>query len=189
MVNNCVLWINVFPAKGGIPNVSPRTLMTVIKLDYSKYFRFPFGSYVQVHDKTSPTNSPTARTVGAITLGPTGNLQGGYKFLNLRTGKKITRINWTHFPMLSEVINRINKIGSAQGQPKLLTFQDRHGHKKSDPDPYFQTLDNEIEGVVDDEHIEDNNAEYHEYRNSNLADQGEEEQDAAINEVDDPPRK
>ena len=33
MVNNCVIWINMFPAKGGIPNVSPRTLMTGIKLD------------------------------------------------------------------------------------------------------------------------------------------------------------
>ena len=55
------------------------------------------------------------------------------------------------------------------------------------PDPYFQPLDHEIEGVVDDEHIEENNAEYHEDRNANLTDQGEEEQDAAINEVDDPP--
>ena len=41
--------------------------------------------------------------------------------------------------------------------------------------------------MADDEHIEDNNTEYHEDRNANLADQGEEEQDAAINEVDDPP--
>ena len=31
------------------------------------------------------------------------------------------------------------------------------------------------------------NAEDHEDRNANLADQGEDEQDAAINEVDDPP--
>ena len=74
-----------------------------------------------------------------------------------------------------------------QGQPKLLTFQDHHRHEKSDPDPYFQPLDHEIEGVVDDEHIKDNKAEDHEDRNANLADQGEEEQDAAINEVDDPP--
>ena len=130
----------MFPAKGGIPNVSPRTLMTGIKLYYSKHFRLPFGSYVQVHDEPSPKNSPTARTVGAITLGPTGNLQGGYKFLNLRTGKKITRRNWTHLPMPSKVIERINKIGLAQGQPKLLTFQDCLGHEKSDPDPNFQPL-------------------------------------------------
>ena len=83
----------MFPAKGGIPNVSPRTLMTRTKLYYSKHCRLPFGSYVQVHDEPIPTNSPTARTVGAIILGPTGNLPGGYKFLNLRTGKKITRRN------------------------------------------------------------------------------------------------
>ena len=113
MVNNCALWINMFPAKGGICNVSPRNLMTVIKLDYSKHCRLPFRSYVQVHDEPSPTNSPTERTVGAITLGPTGNLQGGYKFLNLRTGKNITRRNWTHLPMPIEVIERVNKIGVA----------------------------------------------------------------------------
>ena len=89
--------------------------MTGIKLDYSKHCRLPFGLYVQVHDEPSPTSSPTARTVGAITLGPTGILQGGYKFLNLRTGKKITRRNWTHLPMPSEVIKRVNQIGLAQG--------------------------------------------------------------------------
>ena len=161
--------------------------MTVIQLDYSKHFRLPFGLYVQVHDEPSPTNSSTAITVGAITLGRTGNLQGGYTFLNLRTGKKIIRQNWTPLPMPSEVIERINRIGSAQGEPKLLTVQDRHGHEKSDPDPYFQPLDHEIEGVVDDEHIEYNNAKDHKDRNPNLSDQGEEEQDAAINEVDDPP--
>ena len=66
----------MFPAKVGIENVSPGTLMTGIKLDYSKHCRLPFGSYVQVYDEPSPTNAPTARTVGAITLGPTGNLQG-----------------------------------------------------------------------------------------------------------------
>ena len=41
--------------------------------------------------------------------------------------------------------------------------------------------------MVDDEHIKYNNAEDHEDINANLTDQGEEEHDAAINEVDDPP--
>ena len=50
MVNNCALWINMFPAKGGITNVSPRTLMTGIKLNYNKHCHLTFGSYVQVHD-------------------------------------------------------------------------------------------------------------------------------------------
>ena len=37
MVNNCALWLNMFPPKGGIESVSPRTLMTGIKLDYKKH--------------------------------------------------------------------------------------------------------------------------------------------------------
>ena len=41
--------------------------------------------------------------------------------------------------------------------------------------------------MADDEHIEDNNTEYHEDRNANLADQVEEDQGEAVNEVDDPP--
>ena len=84
--------------------------------------------------------------------------------------------------MPSEVIKRVNKIGFAQGQPKFLTFQDRHGHEKSDPDPYFQPLDHEIEGGVDDEPIEENVADDHKDTNNNPADQGEE-----VNEADDPP--
>ena len=64
-----------------------------------------------------------------------------------------------------EVIERVNKIDVAQGQPKLLTFQDRHGYENSNPDPYFQPLDHEIEVVVDDEHIEDNIADDHEHTN------------------------
>ena len=43
MVNNCALWINMFPSKGGISNASSRTLMTGIKLYYSKHCRLPFG--------------------------------------------------------------------------------------------------------------------------------------------------
>ena len=87
----------------------------------------------------------------------------------------------------SEVIERVKKIGFAQGQPKLLTFQDRHGYENSDPDTYFQPLDHKIEGVVDDEHTEDNNADDHEDKNENPADQGEEDPGEEVNEVDDPP--
>ena len=80
MVNNCALWLNMFPPKGAIGSLSPRTLITGIKLDYKNHCQLPFGYYVQVHEEPTPTYSPAARTIGAIILGPTGNLQGGYKF-------------------------------------------------------------------------------------------------------------
>ena len=157
MVKNCALWLNMFPSKGGIGSVSPRTLITGIKLDYKKHCQLPFGYYVQVHEEPTPTNSPEAQTIGAITLRPTGNLQGGYTILNLQTGKKIIRRNWTHLPMPIEVIKRVNQLGKEKNQPAILTFQDHHGHSTMDQDPYFQPVDIDIEGVIPDPDEQDPN--------------------------------
>ena len=84
--------------------------------------------------------------------------------------------------MSIEVIERVNKIGTSQGQPKLPTFQERRGHENSNSDLYFQPLDHEIKGVVDDEPIEENVEDNHEDTNNDPANQDEE-----VNEADDPP--
>ena len=81
-----------------------------------------------------------------------------------------------------EVIKRVNEIGTAQGHPTLLTFQYCHGYDNNDPDPYFQQIDHEIEGVVDDEPIEENVDDYHKDTNNDPDNQGEE-----VNEANDPP--
>ena len=78
------------------------------------------------------------------------NQQGGYKFFNLHTGKRITRRKWTALPMPHDVISHVNKIGQSQGQPSLLTFQDCHGNPIGEDDPDFSTPD-EITGVPNTE--------------------------------------
>jgi len=67
-------------------------------------------------------------TVGAICLGPTGNLQGSHKFLSLVAGKKITHHSFAHLWMPKEVVDCVNELGEAEQQPQLLTFCDCHGH-------------------------------------------------------------
>jgi hypothetical protein len=64
---------------------------------------------------------------GAICLGPSGNTQGGYYFMSLRLGLKITRYSWTLIPMPDTVIDRVNTLGSAE--PEILSFEDRRGRK------------------------------------------------------------
>jgi hypothetical protein len=59
-------------------------------LDYKKHLSLQIGQYCQVHEEDTPRNSQNPRTKGAISLGPSGNLQGGFKFMALNTGKKIT---------------------------------------------------------------------------------------------------
>jgi len=128
LVYHAIMRLNAFPSKGGVsPTISPRSLMTGVPLDYKKHCQLPFDSYVQTHKEPDPTNTLNTRTVGAICLGPTGNLQGSYKFLSLQSGKLITHHVWTPLPMSQEVIDRVNAIGMSQDQPKLLMFYDCKG--------------------------------------------------------------
>ena len=75
MLENRVMWLNAFPVKGGVSDtLSPRTLLTGIKMDYNKHCRLQFGAYVPTHEDNNPTNSMDSRTIGAIALGPAQNL-------------------------------------------------------------------------------------------------------------------
>jgi hypothetical protein len=51
------------------------------------------------------------RTIGAISLRPTGNAQGKRLFSGLNTGKVIAQNKWTALPMPTEDIERVNDLG------------------------------------------------------------------------------
>jgi hypothetical protein len=90
-----------FPTKGGVSdNLSPNTIMSGETLDYKKHLSLRLGQNCQVHEEDNPRNSQIARTKGAISLGPSGNLQGGFKFMALNSGKKIVRRSWDVIPIL-----------------------------------------------------------------------------------------
>jgi hypothetical protein len=92
IVLNAVKMLNFFPTKAGISNtLSPKTIMSGETLNYKKHLGFQVGQYCQVHEEDTLCNSQSPRTKGAILLGPSGNRQGGYKFMALNTRKKITR--------------------------------------------------------------------------------------------------
>jgi hypothetical protein len=58
-------------------------------LDYKKHMSLQLGQYCQVHEEDNPRNSQIAKTKRVISLGPSGNLQVGFKFMALNTGKNI----------------------------------------------------------------------------------------------------
>jgi hypothetical protein len=61
--------------------------------------------------------------VDAICMGPTGNLQGSYKFFTLDTMTKITRPQFVMLPMPKAVIQRIHRIAQMEGRPNLLDLK------------------------------------------------------------------
>ena len=57
--------------------------------------------------------------------------------------------------MPMEVIACVDRIGKAQGQPSLITFQDRHGKSVGDTNPAFSGVLPQLEGVVHDNDDDD----------------------------------
>jgi hypothetical protein len=115
IVLNAVKMPNFFTTKGGISNtLSPTTIMSGETLDYKKHLSLQVGQYCQVHEEDTPCISQSPRTKGAISLGPSGNLQGGYKFMALNTRKKITGQSWDVIPMPDTVIAHVNALGTDQ---------------------------------------------------------------------------
>jgi len=109
LVHASTYWLNMFPAKDGVSATqSPRRIMTGQQCDYRLHGQLQFGEYVQVHE--SHDNTMSTRTTGAIALRPTGNIQGGYFFLSLSTGKRLNRYAWTALPMPGEVIDRVHVL-------------------------------------------------------------------------------
>jgi hypothetical protein len=127
IVLNVVKLLYFFPTKGGVSDtLSPKIIMSGETLDFKKHLSLHIGQYCQVHEEDTPRNSQVDCTKGAISLGPSGNLQGGFKFMALNSGKKIVRCSWDVIPMPDVVINRVNELGKCQ--PSLMTLTDRHGH-------------------------------------------------------------
>ena len=91
LMHFCVMWMNSFPVKSGISEKwSPREIVSRHKLDAKMHCKVPFGAYCEVHVDPDITNTMDPRAEWGICLGPTGNMQGSYKFLSLSTGKKVT---------------------------------------------------------------------------------------------------
>jgi hypothetical protein len=111
--------------RGGSDTLSTKTIMSGETLDYNKHLSLQLGKYCQVHEEDNPRNSQIARTKGVISLGPSINLQVGFKFIALNSGTKIVRRSWDVIPMPDLVIDRVNALG--RDQPQHMTFTDRHG--------------------------------------------------------------
>ena len=121
IVLNAVKMRNYFPTKGGISNtLSPKTIMSGETLYYKKHLCLQLVQYCQVHEEDYPRNIQATRNRGDICLGPSGNLQGGFKFLDLNSVKKIVWRSWDAIPMPDTVISRVNTLGG--NQPGQLTF-------------------------------------------------------------------
>ena len=129
LVTNMVMMINAHVDKSGISDVySPRELVLRWQLDWTKHCRAPFGVYCIAYDDPTITNTQEERATEAICLGLTGNFNGTYKFLSLKTGKIIKRRKFDVIPTPDSVIRKINSWGRRDQSNGRLVFRDRNNN-------------------------------------------------------------
>ena len=116
----------------------------------SSHPRLPFGTFASVNKMEGTTgntnNAMVSRTRLGICLGPTGNEQGTYKFLHLRTGNAFKGDVFTGLPMTQDVSDRVVELARTK-QPGLV-FLD--GRKQIIPDTIDQEDTDEDDDNFDD---------------------------------------
>ena len=110
LISFVVTWMNAFPIVSGIHSMLLHTIMIGTNLTYDKHCRCLFDAYVQTQEGGTNDND-RPQTVDMICLGPTGNSQGTYRFMNLATGRCIYRRKWTEIPVPDWVIQWVNDLG------------------------------------------------------------------------------
>jgi hypothetical protein len=132
-------WLNpppqeVDPTRSGISNtLSPQEIVTGLKPNTSKHCKIPFGGYAQVHAESSQgNNAMVSRTVGAISLGPVGNIEGPYKFMSLLTGKLIKGRSFTPLPMPENVITQVEGMASDDTNERRQLTQNKRATMEED---------------------------------------------------------
>jgi hypothetical protein len=141
-----VMWLNFFPPKGGIsPTLSPQTILTGIRADHDKHCWIPFGRYAQVHavEHTPRNNAMESHTVGGVSLGPTGKIQGSYNLISLLTGHRIKARSFTPLPMPADVIVTVESFAPTNAVRDPV-FQDQNGRMEwqtevDNPEEYHDT--------------------------------------------------
>ena len=125
LVHLCAFWLNVFtPGLKTIhTTMSPRAILTGIEADFNNHCKLEFREYIHTHEEHDSTMA--SRTCAAIALRPTGNTQGGYYLMSLRTGARVNRNRWTALPLPFTVKLAIEQL--AKNNPKGLDIRDRNG--------------------------------------------------------------
>ena len=90
-------------------------IMSQRNWDYNKHCQVGFGAYIQANENNEPTNTLKGRTIDAIYLRPTDNIQGGHELMNLATGQVITHDWVSERPVTDLVIKAVETMAIEQG--------------------------------------------------------------------------
>ena len=138
LVNDKIKPKSFLPATDGISlNISPLTIVLGRgPPDYNE-MHIEYGAYAQIFEDNAITNTPDARTWGAIALASFPDENKKYPFMNLNTGRVLWRRKFTELPITDLVIQQVHALATHDKQRTIIggypLFEWRPGHGIDDP--------------------------------------------------------
>ena len=111
MIFYILTFLNSFSVKGNVSDqFSPKANLAG-KLVHYKYHSMSFGTYCQIHEEDAPCSSMVSWTQVAISLGFSGNVQSGHKFLTLNSGHVVTHGHGIFFQSQIQLFHGLVSLG------------------------------------------------------------------------------
>ena len=99
---------------------SPRVKFSGRKPSYAKELSIGYGDYVESYDPTVVSaRAHKDRTEPCIALYPTGNANGSWWLLNIKTKKRVRRTNWVKMVTTELVINAMNSLSATEDDAEV----------------------------------------------------------------------
>lgn len=108
LIKYVIYFLNWMPNSGAVDGKSAFEKLLQRPIYANTELKYGFGDYVQLGDGET-SNDMTERTRGALALMPTGNRDGSWYFLILKTWEVVRRSNLNVMPIPDEVIEYINQ--------------------------------------------------------------------------------
>ena len=114
--------LKYFLVKGGLSDIlSTNTIISGEKIHYKRHLVIKNGHYFQGNWYEELKKIEVPQTKGAISLGPSENKQGRFRFMSLNLAKKIARRSWDTISMTYTVISRNNNLACSELNQFIFT--------------------------------------------------------------------
>ena len=127
--------------------VSPRVKFTGRKPDFKKELGLGYGDYVECYiPESTGKKTDQPRTEPCIALCPTGNANGSWRFMSLKTKRRVRRSNWQKMVTTDLVINFMNEYAREGTDEGPATEED---DVADDEPPVLDLTGEEVEAGAD----------------------------------------
>jgi len=110
---------NLFQTSIGYPGVSAFEALTGVKPSAERFFRGKFGTICEVRVYKQTRDKRDEKTVTAMMIGMSGNLEGAMEFLSANTGRRISSAQWKEIKINEAIRCRFNHLADNETLKKL----------------------------------------------------------------------